>query len=100
MGATGIDAPGTVPDARRRMDLLMQHLAKRADRPLPNWATGQYTKMLDVKCGRCGKVTYELWSPHLETEAETVEAQSEWLRKYVAEHCPHHPDSFLTPDRP
>src|SRR5207249_346437 len=30
-----IDAPGTLSDAQRRMELLMRHLAKRADRPLP-----------------------------------------------------------------
>jgi hypothetical protein len=78
----------------------MQHLAVRSDRQPPAFAGDKYFHQLDVPCTACNGVTYQLWSPHLETEPETVQAQGEWLNGYLPTVCPRHLDNFLTPDRP
>ena len=78
----------------------MQHLAIRSDRQPPIGTADKYSHQQDVLCGRCNRVTYQLWSPHLENEVEAVQAQSEWLNRHLMFVCPEHPDNFLTPDRP
>jgi hypothetical protein len=41
-----------------------------------------------------------LFAPILETEKSEVQAQAEWLRKYLAKTCPNHPaDVIRAPDR-
>jgi hypothetical protein len=76
----------------------MQHLAIRSDRQPPN--TENYSHQQDVFCAGCRLVTYQLWSPDLETEVEAVQAQAEWLNRHLMFACPEHPDNFCTPDRP
>lgn len=67
---------------------------------MPPEFRGKYTHKLDVECYRCSKVTYQLHSPILETEDDAVQAQGEWLNRYLPTTCPDHPDYLLTPDRP
>jgi hypothetical protein len=76
----------------------MQHLAIRSDRQPPIGTAEKYSHQQDVLCAACNLVTYQLWSPHLENEAEVVQAQ--WLNRHLMFHCPDHPDNFLTLDRP
>jgi hypothetical protein len=78
----------------------MQFLAVRLDRPLPPEYKDSYVHKLDVKCYECGRVTYQLYAPILETEADQVQAQGEWLNAHLPKVCSEHPDWFLTPDRP
>ena len=78
----------------------MQFLALRSDRPLPLEFRDKYIHKLDVECHKCKMVTYQLRAPILETEADQVQAQGEWLNKHLPTACPDHPDWILTPDRP
>ncbi|HEX3738505.1 MAG TPA: hypothetical protein VHV29_02150 [Terriglobales bacterium] len=59
-----------------------------------------HVRVPDVKCPQCPTV-YQLWAPVLETEQVQVEAQTKWLREYLAKKCPDHPEDVIkTPDRP
>ena len=78
----------------------MQHLAIRSDRQPLAVTAEKYSHQLDVPCAGCNRVTYQLWSPHLESEVEAVQAQAEWLNRHLMFMCPEHPDNFPTPDRP
>ena len=81
----------------------MQHLAVRSDQQLPAWAKDKYVKTLGMQCGVCESVSYQLWSPILETEQSEVDRQMRWLSGYLARTCIRdagaHPNWFLTPDR-
>ena len=78
----------------------MQFLSLRSDRQILPEFDDRYVHMLDVECPKCNKIVYQLYAPMLETEAEQVQAQREWLNAYLPKVCPEHPDFFLTPDRP
>jgi hypothetical protein len=84
----------------------MQHLAIRSDWTLPRdvqllkeTRCPTRTADADVSCTKCG-VTYQLWSPELETEKEAIKAQREFLKKRLEQDHPNHISYFLTPDRP
>jgi hypothetical protein len=82
----------------------MQHLAVRSDQQLPAWANDKYVKTLEMQCGVCKSVSYQLWSPVLETEQSAVDNQIRWLSGFLECTCIRdasaHPSWFLTPDRP
>jgi hypothetical protein len=82
----------------------MQHLAVRSGRQPPAWAKDKYVMMLEMQCGVCKSVSYQLWSPILETEKSAVDDQMRWVARYIEDACIRgagaHADWFLTPDRP
>jgi hypothetical protein len=78
----------------------MRFLAVRSDRPVAPELRGKYFHKLDVECYKCSRITYQLHAPFLETEADQVQAQGEWLNSHLPKVCPNHPDWLLTPDRP
>lgn len=82
----------------------MQHLAVRSDRQPPAFAKNKYVLKLELQCGTCESVSYQLWSPILETEKSAVDGQMRWLSVYLQHACIRdagaHPDWLLTPDRP
>ena len=82
----------------------MQHLAVRSDQQLRAWAKDKYVKTLEMQCRVCKSVSYQLWSPILETEQSAVDGQMRWLSGYLDRTCIReagaHLNWFLTPDRP
>lgn len=71
----------------------MRFLAIREDmQPNPEvWS--KYVHKANVNCGLCGK-TYQLWVPVELTDDARIQAESEILRKGLAEGCPEHEDWF------
>jgi hypothetical protein len=92
-GALAVPAPTSYSKA-------MQFLALRSDRPLPRQFQETFVPKLDVECYKCKALTYQLHAPILETEADQIQAQGEWLNAYLPKVCPDHHDYFFTPDRP